>query len=354
MLAASRARAGRACLAARRVDTVELARGVVRSFEGAARRAQVAIGLSAAEGTTWCHADPDLLTQALANLVSNALKFTRPGGRVDVEVGRRAEGRGETLVELAVRDTGHGLSCEEIERILSGDGTGPLPARAQGGLGLGLAIVRAIVEQHGGRLEIEGEPGAGSCFRLVLPVDFLRSEQWRLAQVAEGIRLAHAVGAPLTLVEIGLLQADRALLPWTTGPALGHLSLLEQCLEGNLRPNDTVVVGESSASLVLYGADATGASRVAARAAEALQRLLDGLPGPFPRCTVGVGVGSYPADGATAEEVVEAARRRMGTHRASPVASCERASRAPAGEAMAGAWAAGSEGHPEAEGGPER
>src|SRR6185436_13686983 len=111
--------------------------------------------------------DPDRLQQVVWNLLSNAVKFTPRGGRVQLRLQRV-----NSHVELTVSDTGIGIREEFVphlfERFRQGDST---TTRAHGGLGLGLAIARRIVELHGGRIEAfsPGE-GKGATFRVALPM----------------------------------------------------------------------------------------------------------------------------------------------------------------------------------------
>jgi CheY-like chemotaxis protein/two-component sensor histidine kinase len=111
--------------------------------------------------------DPARLQQVVWNLFSNAVKFTPEGGQV--EVGLMCD---ERHVELQVRDTGQGISPEFLpyifDRFRQADGT---TTRKHGGLGLGLAIVRHLVELHGGTIRAESEgDGQGSTFKLSLPL----------------------------------------------------------------------------------------------------------------------------------------------------------------------------------------
>jgi signal transduction histidine kinase len=105
--------------------------------------------------------DGDRVLQIVSNLLANALRWTPPGGHVDLALGAR---NGE--VTVAVEDSGPGIGAQEQERIFrpfwSGDG---------GGTGLGLTIARELAVALGGRLEVESEPGRGSRFVLVLPRD---------------------------------------------------------------------------------------------------------------------------------------------------------------------------------------
>jgi signal transduction histidine kinase len=108
-------------------------------------------------------ADRTRLEQVAANLIDNAVKYTPPGGRVEVTVGRDGN-----RALLRVRDTGAGIPPDELpriwDRLFRGD-----RSRAERGLGLGLSLVKAIVEAHGGMVDVESEPGRGSTFTVALP-----------------------------------------------------------------------------------------------------------------------------------------------------------------------------------------
>jgi CheY-like chemotaxis protein len=106
------------------------------------------------------------LQQAVGNLLSNALKFTPEGGRIEVRLARA-----EMHVELQVRDTGQGIAPDLLphlfERFRQGESS---ITRAHAGLGLGLALTRYLVEQHGGTVHAESPgPGQGATFTVILP-----------------------------------------------------------------------------------------------------------------------------------------------------------------------------------------
>jgi CheY-like chemotaxis protein len=112
-------------------------------------------------------ADVERLQQVAWNLLSNAIKFTPRGGTIEVTLGRQGD-----YAELAVRDSGDGIAPEFLpyvfERFLQADAT---TTRRQGGLGLGLAIVRNLTELHGGIVRAEsGGQGTGATFRVFLPI----------------------------------------------------------------------------------------------------------------------------------------------------------------------------------------
>jgi signal transduction histidine kinase len=102
----------------------------------------------------------------LQNLLSNAVKYSPRGGRVKVSARMDESG----LLEVAVTDEGVGMPAEALPRIFDKYVRIANPETATvRGLGVGLSLVRALVEAHGGRIEVASEPGKGSCFRLLLP-----------------------------------------------------------------------------------------------------------------------------------------------------------------------------------------
>jgi signal transduction histidine kinase len=112
-------------------------------------------------------ADRERLHQVLFNLIDNAVRFTPAGGSVTVSARRR-----NGSVEVAVSDTGAGISPEHLprlfERFYRAD---PARARGDGGTGIGLAIARSVVEAHGGQIHAKSEPGRGSVFTFDLPAE---------------------------------------------------------------------------------------------------------------------------------------------------------------------------------------
>jgi CheY-like chemotaxis protein/two-component sensor histidine kinase len=148
-------------------DLGEIVQSAVDSFGPLARARGVTITFVAAPSLVPVLGDAARLQQVIGNLLSNALKFTLSGGRVEI-VARRA---GST-VEIVVSDTGAGISPEFLpfvfDRFRQGDST---TTRLHGGLGLGLSIARHLVELHGGtiRAESAGE-NRGARFTIVLPI----------------------------------------------------------------------------------------------------------------------------------------------------------------------------------------
>jgi two-component system sensor histidine kinase BaeS len=109
--------------------------------------------------------DPARLAQVLDNLLTNALRYTDRGGTVTVTVRGRRDGVG-----VDVSDTGVGIAADDLphvfDRFWRADRS---RSRATGGSGVGLAVVQRLVVAHGGRIEVESEPGRGTSFHIWLP-----------------------------------------------------------------------------------------------------------------------------------------------------------------------------------------
>lgn len=146
---------------------------VVPSFQSQLEARQLEVRLELDDDLPMVEADPARVRQILDNLVSNAIKFAYPGGRITI--GARLlcdEGEQATVCALWVSDTGIGISPEEQARIWERfyRPSNPLATEA-GGLGVGLSIVKSLVEAHGGRVWLESTPGVGSTFTVLLPVN---------------------------------------------------------------------------------------------------------------------------------------------------------------------------------------
>ena len=146
-----------------RLDSI--AREVVEASSALARSREVALELELAEVPVVL-GDHERLVQLVGNLLSNALKFTPAGGTVTV----RIYPDGDTVV-LEVADTGIGIPEGEQDRLFQRFfRSSTATAQAIPGTGLGLVISRAIVEAHGGTIDLTSQAGAGTCFRVELPV----------------------------------------------------------------------------------------------------------------------------------------------------------------------------------------
>jgi two-component system phosphate regulon sensor histidine kinase PhoR len=153
------------------VDLPPLVRQVVDGLQTLARDRGVDIKVTIPLDPLWVLGDRDELIRALENLVENALKYGAAGKRVDITVSRGQTRAGMPEGRVAVRDYGPGIASEHLprltERFYRVDVT---DSRAQGGTGLGLALVKHVLNRHSGRLTIESTLGAGATFTMHLPL----------------------------------------------------------------------------------------------------------------------------------------------------------------------------------------
>jgi two-component system phosphate regulon sensor histidine kinase PhoR len=153
------------------VDLTPIVRQVVDGLQTLARDRGVEIKVAVPPDTHMVLGDRDELIRALENLVENALKYGAVGKRVDITVTRGQTRAGTPEARVVVRDYGPGIAPEHLprltERFYRVDVT---DSRAQGGTGLGLALVKHVLNRHGGRLTIESTLGAGAAFTMHLPL----------------------------------------------------------------------------------------------------------------------------------------------------------------------------------------
>ena len=166
LLDLARLDAGRAELKHRALDLVRLIEEVVQLLRPQLEAKGQHLALDIDQTLPGVSGDAARVTQILTNLLSNAHKYTPPGGRITVRV--RGE---EGCVRVEVQDTGIGLCPEDQAQLFTPFFRAPHPTvQAAEGTGLGLAITRALVERHGGAITVRSVPGQGSTFSFTLPV----------------------------------------------------------------------------------------------------------------------------------------------------------------------------------------
>jgi len=156
----SRWQGGQLKLDRQAVDIGAIAREAVALYDGRAKHRNTALSAEIPPDLPQISADADRLQRVILNLLDNAIRFTPGGGQVTLAVKQGGAG-----IEISVQDTGRGMSEEEQARAFE-----PYYRGEGGGAGLGLAIARAIVEAHGGRMGIESTPGQGSRVWFILPL----------------------------------------------------------------------------------------------------------------------------------------------------------------------------------------
>jgi signal transduction histidine kinase len=164
LLDASRIAGGKLRLRIETVDPARIAAETVDDLEEEFRQKELRVEVRVDPAAGAVRADADRLRQVLCNLLSNAIRFTPRGGRVDVFVER-----GDRIVRIHVRDDGEGIRPELLPHVFERFRQSERSARL-GGLGLGLAVAREIVELHGGTISAESPgPGRGSTFTIEIP-----------------------------------------------------------------------------------------------------------------------------------------------------------------------------------------
>jgi signal transduction histidine kinase/DNA-binding response OmpR family regulator/ligand-binding sensor domain-containing protein len=182
LLDLSKLEAGGMKLHAARANIVSVVKGIAYSFESSAGMRKIGLNVSAEQDEIQVYFDKDKLERILTNLLSNALKFTPDRGRVTVTVEQsriqKSELRGLSSihevgiegVSIAVSDTGIGIPDDKLPHVFDrfyqvDDST----TRAQGGTGIGLALVKELVEMHHGTIRVTSQPGVGTEFKVTLP-----------------------------------------------------------------------------------------------------------------------------------------------------------------------------------------
>lgn len=149
----------------KKVDLTEMLSSVVQTHQAYIHDAGLNLEFEY-DPHVYVFGDADLLRQATANLISNAVRYTPEGGTITIMARK-----GDLMGQIVVKDTGIGLTPEEaklvFQRFWRADSG---RARATGGLGIGLSVVKEIVEQHNGWVRVEGRPDEGACFTIYIPL----------------------------------------------------------------------------------------------------------------------------------------------------------------------------------------
>ncbi len=210
----SRITRGKVELKKERVRLADIVAGAVETSQPLIEQFSHALSVDLPEAPIWLDADVTRLTQIFSNLLNNAAKYSEAGGRITVSSHTDA-----SRVRVDIADTGIGIRPDMVGRIFDmfAQVDGSLE-RAHGGLGVGLTLVKTLVEMHGGMISVHSDgPGKGSTFTVDLPVAVVEQET---AAVSEhGIEEASSSGLRIMIVE------DNEALAQTTGwlvEMLGH------------------------------------------------------------------------------------------------------------------------------------
>jgi signal transduction histidine kinase/ActR/RegA family two-component response regulator len=166
LLDLKRISAGKMRIRPERIDLLARVRELIEDMRAVFVLKGVRLDLRATADPVWVDADATRIAQVVGNLLQNAAKFTDPSGIVTVTVGTIDE-----MAHVKVRDTGIGMSPEVLRTVFEPFVQAPQSIeRSRGGLGLGLALVRGIVELHGGAVHVRSQTGEGTEFDVSLPL----------------------------------------------------------------------------------------------------------------------------------------------------------------------------------------
>jgi len=164
LLDLNRIESGKGQLEPRPVQPSVLVREGIESFLAEARDRNVTLTVTTADELSDVVADPSAVRHIFANLLSNALRFTMPGGTVKVGAGMNGN-----FVRFFVEDTGSGIASEHLTHLFEQFYRAP-GQDERSGVGLGLSIVKELVDAQGGKVTSQSQPGKGSCFSFTLPL----------------------------------------------------------------------------------------------------------------------------------------------------------------------------------------
>lgn len=236
LLDVARLESGKLHLTAEVHDLVPLLQRMADSFASLADRRGISFRLSRPVGSLRVRYDPDQMEKVISNLVGNALKFTPRGGSVELRASAAAEGEAWAMIEVA--DSGPGIAPEYHERIFERFfQVDDSARRVYEGAGIGLALVRELVELHGGTVAVQSTEGSGSTFIVRLPLATGPARTALEPRVTEhsalratGISEEHAIapvpGPSVDAVTVLVVEDNAALLEYLRGHLAGRYRVL--------------------------------------------------------------------------------------------------------------------------------
>jgi signal transduction histidine kinase/HAMP domain-containing protein len=224
LLDVARIEADRVEISRRPIDLGEAVREVTELMGPRIRDKGQRLGVYISPTLPLAFADPGRVRQVVANVLTNAHLYTPEGGRI--HVGVEAD---RAWIQIVVADSGRGMTPEETERMFERFYRGAGGGRAGTGSGLGLSIVKSLVEMHQGEIEVESEPGQGTTFKVLLPAAIAGPAYERAVEAVRGARvlvvddepdIAELIAgqlAPLEVVTTIVLSGEEALARLRSG-----------------------------------------------------------------------------------------------------------------------------------------
>jgi len=283
----SKLEAGRIVMHKRKLDINEIIKDVYASTRTVVEQKNMEFTLSLGESVEPTWFDPDRIGQVLKNLISNAAKFKKDNGKINISSSKE-DINGRDFIKIVVEDNGIGIPQEEVENLFRD--FSPLDAsmtRKHGGAGLGLAISKGIIELHGGDIWVISEPDAGSKFVFTIPI-YKREEEFSFL-IEDSMERARRNEYKLALIIFEIKdEADRNEKVFDE---------LEQIIKNTVRgPADKITRYKEGEFLVIMAVtDRPGAMAIIKRLRENIKTALL------------FGISIYPDDATDKEELVKKA-----------------------------------------------
>jgi len=207
LLSLSKLESGKMKLQCNETNIIEFARTFVQSFESLAKHETIDLVFISKEKEIFAFLDKEKLAQVLNNLLSNAFKFTEEGGRIEISITTLENGK---VVNISISDTGQGIPPEKLEHIFdrfyqADDSI----SREKEGTGIGLAIVKEMVNLHHGKIEAKSTIGKGTTFSIFLPLgsNHLKPDELKASKDSE-IEFEHTTFIQRKAGGIDLIDSD--------------------------------------------------------------------------------------------------------------------------------------------------
>jgi len=307
LLDISKLDAGRVELKRSHVDMPEVVKSVTDEFKSLAESKHITLKYNRPRENFEMFIDVEKIVGVISNLISNALKFTKEGGTVAVDL----EDKGKHMI-VSVKDTGIGIAQANLPKLFDkysqfGQPTG----HKEKGTGLGLSIAKGIVQMHNGRIWAESTLGRGSAFIFMIPR--LSSETVFREYISYGIKEAINKESFLSIVVLridGYKDLEKKLKATET---VTILSGLEEDVRKILRSNTDIFLRDTGECvIVLFGADRSGVMVVKNKIIEAARRYIDQVQKKQKvMLKISIGISTYPEEARTSEEMLFKARVRL-------------------------------------------
>lgn len=302
--------AGRLLLDKTQVEPKGLVEHVLQSLQPLAQSKSIALEAQLSANMPPVFADADKIIQVLINLVSNAIKFTNTGGRVQVKVADHA-----AEVEFRVVDSGVGIPADELPKLFEKfyQLARPVPGGSSvKGTGLGLAISKRLVELHGGQIQVTSELGRGSTFAFTLPKH--QSEEVFLEHLRHGVEQAHRDQIRLSLGVVAIKDFEQLEALYGLQETTRFLKELEWVIREAVRRRDGDVVirwPQGQMAIILAQADQATAQSVAERVRQVVEERTFTIGSRAAAVPIAMATATYPDEAMSAEELLRVVESRL-------------------------------------------